>query len=78
MRRLCLERFGELGCPAADEEVALVVIPEPKGLLETLLNRPPDGWVAGLPREIRVALRWARLLALPEPLARLPYDLAIR
>ena len=23
-------------------------------------------------------LRWARLLAFPEPLARLPYDLAIR
>jgi len=71
--RLAKEKAG-LG---ADEEVALVVLPEPKGLLETLLDRSPDGLVARLPREIRVALRWARLLALPETLARLPYDLAI-
>ena len=62
---------------AKDQEVALVVLPEPKGLLETILERQEEGFGALLPREVRAGLRWARFGDL-QPLARLPFDLRVR
>jgi len=61
-----------------DEDVALVVLPERKGLLETLLERQDDGIVGALPRDLRGVIRLLSLLAKGEPLARLPFELNIR
>jgi protease-4 len=63
-----------------DQEVNLVVLPERKGLLETILERQEDGVEAMvmLPADVRRILRWARSLAQGDTLARLPFDLQIR
>jgi protease-4 len=62
---------------AKDQEVSLVVLPEPKGLLETILERQEEGFGALLPRDVRAGLRWARFGDL-QPLARVPFDLRVR
>ncbi len=62
----------------ADQEVQIVVLPERKGFFETLLERQDDGLDSNLPRDVRLALRWATVLGSGEPLARLPFDLRVR
>ena len=65
---------------ARGQEVNLVVVPERKGLLETILERQEEevGESAMLPREMRDFMRWARLLGDGQLAARLPFDLRIR
>jgi protease-4 len=65
---------------ARDQEVNLVVVPERKGLLETILERQEEevGESAMLPAELRDFLRWARYLGDGQLAARLPFDLKIR
>jgi protease-4 len=65
---------------AQGQEVNLVVVPERKGLLETILERQEEevGESAMLPREMRDFLRWARYLGDGQLAARLPFDLKIR
>jgi protease-4 len=60
-------------------EVELVVLPERKGLLETLMEREEESAVeTRLPREVRAIFKWVRLLAQTGPVARLPFELRIR
>ena len=61
-----------------DQEVNLVVLPERKGLIETILERQDEGVGAALPRDLRVLLRWARSFGQAQVLARLPFDLQVR
>jgi protease-4 len=62
-----------------DQEVQVVVLPERKGLLETILERQEDGAVeVALPRDVRSLLRWSRLFGDGGLTARLPFDLRIR
>jgi protease IV len=62
-----------------DQEVRLVVLPERKGLLETLLERQEEGVETRLVRrELGAVLRWARVLGDGRPTARLPFDVRIR
>ena len=61
-----------------DQEVRLVVMPERKGLLETLLERQEEGVETLLPRDLRAVLRWAQVLNDGRPAARLPFDLRVR
>jgi protease-4 len=61
-----------------DQEVNLVVLPERKGLIETILERQEEGVEAALPRDVRMLLRWARSLGQAQVLARLPFDLQVR
>jgi len=62
-----------------DHEVALVVLPERKGLFETLMERQQEDVLESrLPRDIRAMLRWVRVLGDGAPAARLPFDLRIR
>jgi protease-4 len=65
---------------APGQEVNLVVVPERKGLLETILERQEEevGESAMVPRELRAFLRWARFLGDGQLVARLPFDLRIR
>ena len=60
-----------------DQEVHLVVLPERKGLLETILERQEEGVEDA--RAARATcgplLRWWRALRDGEPLARLPFEL---
>jgi protease-4 len=65
---------------AQGQEVNLVVVPERKGLLETILERQEEevGESTMLPREMRDFLRWARYLGDGQLAARLPFDLKIR
>jgi protease IV len=60
-----------------DQEIRLVVVPERKGLLETLLERQEEGVDTLLPRDLRALLRWAQVLD-GRPAARLPFDLRVR
>jgi protease-4 len=62
------------------QEVGLVVLPEPKGFLETILERQQGmESMALLPTEAKALLRVAQSLgASGQPLARLPFVLAIR
>jgi protease IV len=63
----------------ADQEVQLVVLPERKGLLETILERQEDGLGdVRVPRDVKSLLRWSRLLGDGGLMARLPFDLRIR
>jgi protease IV len=64
----------------ADDEVTLVLVPERKGLIETILERQEDevGESAMLPKDLRAFLRWARHLGDGQIAARLPFDLSIR
>jgi protease-4 len=61
-----------------DQEVRLVVVPERKGLLETLLERQEEGVDTLLPADLLAVLRWARVLNDGRPAARLPFDLRVR
>jgi protease-4 len=62
-----------------DQEVNLVVLPERKGLLETILERQEDSEVmAALPDDLRRVARWVRALGRGDTLARLPFDLQVR
>jgi hypothetical protein len=62
--------------------VNLVVVPERKGLLETILERQEEevGTSAAtlLPRDVRAFLRWVGVLGDGQLVARLPFDLTIR
>ena len=64
----------------ADDEVALVLVPERKGLIETILERQEEevGESTMLPRDLRAFLRWARHLGDGQIAARLPFDLQVR
>jgi protease-4 len=63
-----------------DQEVNLVVLPERKGFLETILERQEDSSeaMAVLPDDIRHVARWVRAMAQGDTLARLPFDLQVR
>jgi protease-4 len=61
-----------------DQDVTLVVLPERKGLLETLLERQDEAIVGALPRDLQGVVRLLSLLAKGEPLARLPFEVSIR
>lgn len=63
---------------AKDQPVALVVLPERKGLLETIFERQEDGVEEVLPADLLAVLRWARLLSGREPVARMPFELRVR
>jgi protease-4 len=62
------------------DEVALVLVPERKGLLETLLERQEEevGQSTFLPAELRGFLRWALHVGDGRIAARLPFDLKVR
>jgi protease-4 len=61
------------------QEVRLVVLPERKGLLETLMERQEEDVAArALGRRARALLRWATASADRGPIARLPFDLSVR
>ncbi len=61
-----------------DQDVQLVVLPERKGLIETLLERQEEGVETRLPRDVGALLRWAEVLGDGRPAARLPFDLRVR
>jgi protease-4 len=62
-----------------DQPVRLVILPERKGLLETLLERQEDDVEARLlPPDVSALFRWARVLGDGRPTARLPFDLRVR
>jgi protease-4 len=63
-----------------DQDVNLVVLPERKGFLETLLERQEDGFDSAvlLPPDLRHVVRWMRAVARGDVLARLPFDLQVR
>jgi protease-4 len=63
-----------------DEELSLVVLPEKKGVFETILERQEEsagGAVRILPPDVRAILRWASVLGGREPIARLPFELRV-
>ena len=65
---------------APDQELNVVVLPERKGFLETIMERQEEGASASLrlwPAEARAAVRWAAILGGGGPLARLPFDLRV-
>jgi protease-4 len=60
------------------QSVSLVVLPEPKGFLEMLVQRQEDDAVARvLPLDVRALVHWARSLSTEGPLARLPFALNV-
>jgi len=65
------------------EDVQLVVLPQRKGLLETLLERQDEDVAAraagrALGPAVASFLRWATALGDQGPIARVPFDLAVR
>jgi protease IV len=62
-----------------DEELSLVVLPEKKGLFETILERQEEvaSGIRALPADVRAFLRWATVLGGREPIARLPFELRV-
>ena len=62
-----------------DQEVNLVVLPERKGFIETILERQEDGMEAmvTLPQDVRRLLRWATAMTRGDVSARLPFDLRV-
>jgi protease-4 len=62
----------------ASQQVRLVVLPEKKGLLETLLERQDEGLETALPADLRGLLRWATMMREGQPMARLPFELRVR
>jgi hypothetical protein len=54
------------------------VLPERKGLIETLLERQEEGVQSALPSDLRSLLRWALVGADGQPIARLPFELRVR
>ena len=75
---VALEIAKERAKIPAGQDVHLVVLPEKKGLLETILERQEEGLETALPRDIRALLHWAVLLRDGQPLTRLPFELQIR
>jgi protease-4 len=80
--REALEIAKEKAKIAKDTEVELVVLPERKGFLETLLE-DDDSLMesrieARLPEDVRALLRWAMVVQNGLPSARLPFDLRVR
>lgn len=64
---------------AKGQEVALTILPAPKGLIETLMERQEEGQLeAALPSELRGMARWLTLLRDGVPLARLPFELRVK
>jgi protease-4 len=64
---------------APGEAVRLVVLPERKGFLETLLERRQEELATRvLGPEARALLEWVQRLGGRGPLARLPYELEVR
>jgi protease IV len=61
-----------------DAEVELVVLPERKGLFETLFEDDDSTMESRLPADLRALLRWAQSVRNGLPSARLPFDLRIR
>ena len=62
----------------AGQDVRLVVLPEKKGLFETLLERQEEGLEAVLPADVRGLLRWMTAMRHGQPMARLPFELRVR
>jgi ClpP class serine protease len=62
-----------------DEDVNLVVLPERKGFIETVLERQEDEVEAtvSLPHDVRRLLRWATSMTRGDVSARLPFDLRV-
>lgn len=63
-----------------DAELSLVVLPEKKGVFETVLEREQEGaseTTRLLPADVRAFLRWSSVLGGREPIARLPFELRI-
>jgi protease-4 len=62
-----------------DEDVNLVVLPERKGFIETVLERQEDGAEAmvSLPLDVRRLLRWMTAVTRGDVFARLPFDLRV-
>ncbi len=63
-----------------DAELSLVILPEKKGVFETLIERQEEGVSEALkvlPPDVRAFLRWASVLGGREPIARLPFELRI-
>ncbi len=60
------------------EEVQLVVLPARKGLLETLMDRQDEDVLAQAVGPAASLLRWTAALGDRGPIARLPFDLAVR
>jgi protease-4 len=63
----------------AGQSLQIVVLPETKGFLETLLERQEPGvYVRALGTQAAALVRFAKALESGGPTARLPFDLAIR
>ena len=62
-----------------DQEVNLVVLPERKGFIETILERQEDGVEAriALPVDVRRLARWVAAMSRGDVIARLPFDLRV-
>jgi protease-4 len=61
------------------QEIRFVVLPEKKGLIETLMERRDEDVAArALGPRARTLLRWATAIAERGPIARLPFDLSVR
>jgi protease-4 len=61
------------------QEVALMVLPARKGLIETLLERQEEGQLGALlPQDVRATLRWLALVRDGAPMARMPFELRVR
>jgi protease-4 len=63
---------------AKSQDVELVAMPEPKGLLETLFEPEETLTHLRIPAELRTLLRAAPVLDEGRPATRLPFDLAVR
>jgi protease-4 len=64
---------------AKDQAVQLIVVPEPKGFLELLMERQDDEVAVRLLGTRAVSLlRWAQALGGGAPIARMPFELAVR
>jgi protease-4 len=64
---------------AKGQDVALMVLPARKGLLETLMERQEEGQLeSALPEDVRATLRFLALLREGGPMARLPFELRVR
>jgi protease-4 len=64
---------------AKEREVDVVVLPERKGLFETILERQEDDVTStALPSDLKLLLRFVGALGNGAPMARLPFDLKIR
>ena len=64
---------------ASGQDVRLVVFPERKGFLETLVERQEEDVLArALGPHAASLVRWSRRLAEAGPIARLPFEIAVR